>query len=86
MVVTERPSTIDTGVMQERTGAPSMCTVQAPQLATPQPNLVPVSLQMLAQRPQQRRLAVERKLALLAVQCECNHEPSPGVDLYDDVF
>ena len=44
MVVTARPSTSDTGVMQERTGLPSTCTVQAPQAATPQPNFVPVSL------------------------------------------
>src|SRR5579863_7209309 len=28
---------------QERTGAPSMCTVQAPHCAMPQPNLVPVN-------------------------------------------
>ena len=44
MVVTARPSTSDTGVMQERTGLPSTCTVQAPQAATPHPNFVPVSL------------------------------------------
>ena len=44
MVVTDSPSTIETGVMQERIGLPSTCTVQAPQAATPQPNLVPVSL------------------------------------------
>jgi hypothetical protein len=30
--------------MQERIGLPSTCTVQAPHMATPQPNLVPVSL------------------------------------------
>jgi hypothetical protein len=30
------------GVTQERAGAPSMCTVQAPHKATPQPNFVPV--------------------------------------------
>jgi hypothetical protein len=29
--------------MQERAGAPSMWTVQAPHCAMPQPNLVPVS-------------------------------------------
>src|SRR5262245_65385227 len=44
MVVTDMPATIDTGVMQERMGVPSTCTVQAPQAAAPQPNLVPVSL------------------------------------------
>src|SRR6202040_1963015 len=31
-----------TGVMQERVATPSMCTVQAPHSAMPQPNLVPV--------------------------------------------
>src|ERR1700694_2098535 len=30
------------GVTQERVGAPSICTVQAPQSAIPQPNFVPV--------------------------------------------
>src|SRR6266545_779770 len=44
IVVMDMPSTIDSGVMQERMGLPSTCTVQAPQAATPQPNFVPVSL------------------------------------------
>src|SRR4029077_7208282 len=35
--------TCETGVMQERVGAPSRCTVQAPHSPAPQPNLVPVS-------------------------------------------
>ena len=30
--------------MQERTASPLMCTVQAPHIAMPQPNLVPVML------------------------------------------
>jgi hypothetical protein len=34
--------TADTGSTQLRTGAPSMCTVQEPHCATPQPYLVPV--------------------------------------------
>ena len=37
------PATADTGVTQERTACPSTMTVQAPQAAMPQPNLVPVS-------------------------------------------
>src|SRR5262245_20958357 len=41
MVVTA-PATSPTAVMQERTAAPSMCTVQAPHCATPQPYFVPV--------------------------------------------
>ena len=35
-------STLDTGRTQQRVGTPSMCTVQAPHWATPQPYLVPV--------------------------------------------
>ena len=46
-------------VMQERAGAPSMCTVQAPHSAMPQPNLVPVMPKHVAQHPQQRRVAVD---------------------------
>src|SRR5215470_13954009 len=44
MVVTDLPSIRDTGVAQARVAWPSMCTVQAPHDAMPQPNLVPVSL------------------------------------------
>ena len=43
MVVTFFPAAAETGMLQERTGAPSRCTVQAPHWAMPQPNLVPVS-------------------------------------------
>jgi hypothetical protein len=43
IVVTDRPSTSDTGMAQARVACPSICTVQAPQAAMPQPNLVPVS-------------------------------------------
>jgi hypothetical protein len=34
--------TLSIGVMQERVEAPSICTVQAPHKAMPQPNFVPV--------------------------------------------
>src|SRR6202035_2285079 len=44
MVVTDLPATSDSGIEHERTASPSICTVQAPQAAMPQPNLVPVSL------------------------------------------
>ena len=44
MVVTEAPLTTDIGVEQARTGLPFTCMVQAPHIATPQPNLLPVSL------------------------------------------
>src|ERR1700693_2011519 len=42
MVVTCFPAARDTEVLQERTGRPSRCTVQAPHCATPQPYFVPV--------------------------------------------
>src|SRR5215467_2791900 len=42
MVVICDVPTLSTGVMQDRAATPSTCTVQAPQSATPQPNLVPV--------------------------------------------
>ena len=38
--------TAETGVTQDRVGVPSRWTVQAPQSACPQPNLVPVSPMM----------------------------------------
>src|SRR5579864_3971406 len=42
MVVTSFPAARDTGVLHDRPGRPSRCTVQAPHCATPQPYLVPV--------------------------------------------
>ncbi|XQU71739.1 hypothetical protein OJJOAM_004528 [Cupriavidus sp. H18C1] len=42
MVVMACPSAAETAVMQARIGEPSICTVQAPHSAMPQPNLVPV--------------------------------------------
>src|SRR5216684_8892190 len=42
MVVIFLPSAAATGITQERTAAPSRCTVQAPHWAMPQPYLVPV--------------------------------------------
>ncbi len=43
MVVIFFPAAALAGITQERTGAPSMCTVQAPHCATPHAYLVPVS-------------------------------------------
>src|SRR5262245_19482249 len=43
IVVTFLLATAESGVMHERTGWPSTCTVQAPHSAIPQPNLDPVS-------------------------------------------
>ena len=42
MVVICLPSAAATGITQDRTAAPSRCTVHAPHCATPQPYLVPV--------------------------------------------
>src|SRR2546421_6566230 len=42
MVVIFLPSAAATGITQERTATPSICTVQAPHWAMPQPYLVPV--------------------------------------------
>ena len=42
MVVIFLPATAETGSTQLRVAWPSMCTVQAPHWAMPQPNLVPV--------------------------------------------
>ena len=42
MVVTLAPATALTGVIQDRVARPSTCTVQAPHMPIPQPNLVPV--------------------------------------------
>jgi hypothetical protein len=41
VVISEVP-TLSMEVIQERVGAPSICTVQAPHSAIPQPNFVPV--------------------------------------------
>src|SRR5437016_4822345 len=41
MVVMACPTAAPTGITHDRLGMPSRCTVQAPQSATPQPNLVP---------------------------------------------
>ena len=43
MVVTAPSPTADTGSEQDRTGTSPISTVQAPQNAAPQPNLVPKS-------------------------------------------
>jgi hypothetical protein len=44
MVVIDAVPTLLMGVMQERVAAPLRCTVQAPHIEMPQPNLVPVRL------------------------------------------
>ncbi len=46
MVAIFLPTTADTGSTQLRVAWPSICTVQAPHWAMPQPNLVPVRLRL----------------------------------------
>ena len=53
MVVISAPATVPIGTEQERIASPFTCTVQAPQLAMPQPNFVPVS--PISSRSTQRR-------------------------------
>ena len=60
------------GNAQERTAAPSMCTVHDPHWAMPQPYLVPVS-QLLAQHPQQRRVGLGLEHHRLAIHIERGH-------------
>ena len=70
MVVIFLPATAATGVTQERSGAPSTCTVQAPHCAMPQPNLVPVSAHQVAQDPQQGHVGRRVDFALGAVDVQ----------------
>src|SRR5476651_295223 len=42
MVVTFLPATLDTGLMQHFSGAPSISTMQQPHCSSPQPNRVPI--------------------------------------------
>ena len=73
MVVTCLPATAETGVTHERIGLPSRCTVQAPHSAMPQPNLVPVRPELVAQHPEQRRVGGGAEIDLLAVDEEFGH-------------
>ena len=41
MVTIDESATVRSGVMHERTARPSTCTVHAPHMPMPQPNLVP---------------------------------------------
>ena len=79
MVVTDRPETSFTAVMQARAASPSIWTVQAPHSATPQPYFVPVSPKFVAQKPEQwhRWIAVEG--LFLAVDAQLDHGVPPRV-------
>src|SRR2546423_5880998 len=56
MVVTERPETSVNRVWQENARLPSTCTMQAPHIPAPQPNLVPVSFSS-SRNTQSRRVS-----------------------------
>ena len=71
------PATLSTGVMQERVGAPSMCTVHAPHKALPQPNLVPVSPSVSRNTHNKRRVAGDIDILSLTVDRELDHVQSP---------
>ncbi len=51
MVVIDLARTARNGNTQERVAAPSTCTVHAPHKAMPQPYLVPVINEVIAQHP-----------------------------------
>ena len=55
------------GVWQERIGRPSICTVQAPHWAAPQPNLGAFQVERVAQHPEQRGFAIDFDAVLRAV-------------------
>ena len=60
IVVIFLPATADTAVAHARMGLPSMCTVHAPHRPIPHEYFVPVSLQRIAQHPEEGRLRDRR--------------------------
>ena len=72
MVVTRRPASAETGSRQERSGAPSTCTVQAPQKPRAAAELGAGQACMVAQVPQQRHLAVAGEFPIGAIDCEAD--------------
>ena len=54
MVMMSRPGASSASTRQAFTGAPSISTVQVPQLPLPQPSLVPVRPEPVAQQVEQR--------------------------------
>jgi len=77
MVVTALPSTSEIGIAQERVACPSMCTVQAPQEAMPQPNLVPVIFRCSRNTHSSGVLPFHCDFLALAIDRECNHLAPP---------
>ena len=69
IVTTVRRLRRSTGTTQERAASPSTCTVQAPQAATPQPNLVPV-------RPSSSRSTQSNGFSGRPRRCAAGRSPS----------
>jgi hypothetical protein len=67
MVVTALPAASLTATLHERTALPSTWTLQAPQAAMPQPNFGAGQPQLLAQRPEQRRVGFGLERDRLAI-------------------
>jgi hypothetical protein len=64
-----------TGIAQERDAAPSMCTVQAPHWAMPQPYFVPVSPAARA-TPTAAACGLDVDLLGPSIDSELYHDPS----------
>ena len=78
-MVTERPETSLTAVMQARVASPSTWTVQAPHSATPQPILCSGEPQFVPQIPEQRHRRIAVEGLLLAVDAQLDHGVPPGL-------
>ena len=71
IVVTFRPATDASVVTHERTGWPSRCTVQAPHIAMPHPNFVPVQARPLANCPEKRHVGLRIEDSGLVIEQKC---------------
>ena len=69
MVVIAEPPTLSIVVTHDRVATPSMCTVQAPHSAAPQPNFVPV-MPSTSRNTQRRRVVVNIDAMRLTVDVD----------------
>ena len=76
MVVICLPATGLTGTWHDRVATPSICTVQAPHWAMPQPYLVPVRPSVSRNTHKQRCAQIDIRLIVLTVDVEGHHLPS----------
>ena len=60
--------------MQARTACLSTMTVHAPQSAWPQPNLVPVRPDLIAEKPEQRKIGIAIPVLFLAINLHLDHD------------